>query len=388
MPPLPHPRPVPPSQTTPAAPDHRGRPPRLGSSTIVPDNSHRIVQTECSMLKQFLKRRAQTFASYVAPKLWQYTHNRLLVLMYHRILPPKDARIVNEQPGMIVQPDTLRMHLRILREHFEIVPLEQWLDRAASGLPLPKNACALTFDDGWRDNFEYAYPILLQEQAPATIFVVSDMVGTNQSFWPERLADMLRYGIDRHGTDLFTLPNFGWLRELNISLPSSTQDLTVDQLDTIITTCKRYSDLTLRERLDRMAETLAFSEYRQELALVEWHELQKMIDSRLITVGSHTRRHTRLLPHLGSEILHDEIVGSKMIIEKQMGIEVRLFCYPNGDSSPEAHALVAQHYMGACSTKHGWHRRDANVHMIRRTGIHQDIAHDETSFLARLSGLL
>ena len=61
------------------------------------------------MLKQVLKRQAQTLVAGIAPRLWRLRHQRLLVLMYHRILPADDARAAAEQPGMIVHPDTLRM---------------------------------------------------------------------------------------------------------------------------------------------------------------------------------------------------------------------------------------------------------------------------------------
>ena len=340
------------------------------------------------MLKQVLKRQAQTLVAGIAPRLWRLRHQRLLVLMYHRILPADDARAAAEQPGMIVHPDTLRMQLRLLKRHFEIVPLEDWVERAVMGRALPNRACALTFDDGWRDNFEYAYPALVNEQVPATIFVVSDMIGTNQSFWPERLVDLLRRGVAGHGTGVFSLPAFAWLRELEVPLPSAVEDLSIDRLDALITRAKRHPDATLHEQLDRMADALTLDEYRRDLALVDWDQLGEMVGSGLIAVGSHTRRHTRLLPHIGPDTLYDEVVVSKAVIEERLGRAVRLFCYPNGDASPEAQALVARHYLGGCSTLHGWHRRDADVHMIRRIGVHQDIAYDETSFLARLSGWL
>lgn len=340
------------------------------------------------MLKQAMKRQAQTLAASIAPRLWRFRHQQLLVLMYHRILPADDARAAAVQPGMIVHPATLRMQLRLLKSHFEIVPLEDWVERAVMGRALPDRACALTFDDGWRDNFEHAYPALVDEQVPATIFVVSDMVGTNQSFWPERLIDLLRCGITGHGPGVFNLPAFAWLRELDVPLPSAVEDLSIDRLDALIMRAKRHPDATLHERLDHMADALTFDEYRRDLALMDWDQLGEMVGSGLITVGSHTRRHTRLLPHVESDTLYNEIVGSKVIIEERLGCAVRLFCYPNGDASPEAKALVARHYLGACSTIHGWHRRDAGIHMIRRIGVHQDIAYDETSFLARLSGWL
>ncbi len=61
-------------------------------------------------------------------------------------------------------------------------------------------------------------------------------------------------------------------------------------------------------------------------------------------------------------------------------------CYPNGDTTPAVRALVAEHYLAACSTRPGWHRIRDDHHMIRRIALHQNISRDETSLLARLSG--
>ena len=96
-----------------------------------------------------------------------------------------------EQPGMYVSPDTLAMHLRVLKRHFEIVDLGDWLRRQRDGSALPDRACCITFDDGWRDNFQHGFPVLRAARVPATIFLVADFIGTRYRFWPNRLATLL-----------------------------------------------------------------------------------------------------------------------------------------------------------------------------------------------------
>ena len=321
-----------------------------------------------------------------APLLWRTRDRSLVVLMYHRVLPPGDSRLELEQPGMYVHPSTLRLHLVALKRHFQPVQLDHWIQAARDNAPLPERAFAITFDDGWSDNFEHAYPVLAAENVPATIFVVSDMVGTGRLFWPERLGTLLRQGLARHAAQLYSLSEFAWLRALDAQIPSSVEELNPERLDRIINNAKLDDDATLCARVDDMASSLGDPECPQEVELLDWEQIRKMVRGGLISIGSHTRRHMRLSDALTIEQLHDEITGSKHVIESNAGCEVRLFCYPNGDATAAARMLVAENYLAACSTMPGWHSVRGDRYMIRRIAVHQDITGDETSFLARLSG--
>lgn len=338
--------------------------------------------------KAAVRRVAEFAVARTAPLLWRRRRGSLVVLMYHRVLPPGDSRLQSEQPGMYVHPETLRFHLATLKRHFEPVRLDHWIQAARDNGPLPEHAFAITFDDGWADNFEHAYPVLTAEQVPATIFVVSDLIGTGRLFWPERLAGLLRQGLARHAAQLYSFDEFTWLRALDIPLPSFETELDPEWLDRIITGAKRDDDATLGARVDAMARRLGDIGPTGANELLDWEQIREMVGSGLISIGSHTRRHTRLSDALTPEQLHDEIAGSRSIVESNAGCEVPLFCYPNGDATAAVRALVTKHYLAACSTRPGWHSIRDDRYMIRRIAVHQDITHDEISLLARLSGWL
>lgn len=109
-----------------------------------------------------------------------YTHDFAVpVLMYHRIcdLSPREARspLVRD---LTVSPQDFEAQIRYLVEHnFAILSVQTVEQALHSGQPLPERAVALTMDDGYRDNFTRAFPILREYGVPATIFLVTSVVG-------------------------------------------------------------------------------------------------------------------------------------------------------------------------------------------------------------------
>lgn len=298
--------------------------------------------------------------------------------MYHRVLPASDPRFASEEPGMVVTPDTFRQHLRELKALFTVLPLVEWIARRKNGKPLPSRACAVTFDDGWLDNYEYALPILEQEQVPATIFAVSGMIGTRREFWPNRLARVLT----TH-TQQLNHPSLQWLRPFaeNAGVPSGSPDW----IAPIINSCKRLSDEELTAHLDKSEAALMLTG-SQSPSLLSWEQLREMQRSGLVDVGSHTCNHYRLVANLNAQTMSREISESRKLLEEQLGKPVTLFCYPNGDASAAAVSLVREHYDAAVTTRRGINTASADNYTLSRIGVHEDITGTPTSFRARLSG--
>jgi len=301
--------------------------------------------------------------------------------MYHRVLPEDDARCVAEQPGMWVSPVTLDLHLRVLREHFELVHLDDWLSDRVAGRDLPRRACAITFDDGWRDNFEFAFPILRRHRVPATIFLVSDFVGGVYTFWPNQLMAALRAVSSALEVRAWPGP---LASVLAAKLPSAGRwPPGPEVLDHAIGSCKQaFSDEQMRDWLS----ALGSAEVKGRRDLLDWAEIHEMAHSGLVRFGSHSRRHTRLLESLDSASVNDEVAGSRKALEAHLERRVTLFCYPNGDLSGRAEAQVRSEYLGAVLTAPGWNTRLSDPHRLRRVGVHDGIAMHSEGFLARLAG--
>jgi peptidoglycan/xylan/chitin deacetylase (PgdA/CDA1 family) len=331
------------------------------------------------IVKKLLKQSANVLAARFGPqRLGSAAAPRLWVLMYHRILPASDPRYRSEEPGMIVTPASFRQHMQTIKTLFDVMPLIEWVERRSQGKALPARACAVTFDDGWLDNFEYALPILQEEQVPATVFAVANMAGTHLQFWPNRLARILATPAIDHHHSAFT-----WLQQL----PEYTRSgaFSTEAIAVLIAACKQFSDPELAAHLERMEAATDWTP-PTTAALMDWTQLRQMQATGLIDIGSHTRHHYRLVENLPATVLHDEIVGSRTQLEEMLGRPVKLFCYPNGDVSRAAAELVGQQFSAAVTTQKGINNTHSPLHRLSRIGIHEDISNTDLRFRARLSG--
>ncbi|HEX4267596.1 MAG TPA: polysaccharide deacetylase family protein [Steroidobacteraceae bacterium] len=339
-----------------------------------------------SILKTVAKRAVVRAVAQTAPLTWRWRRpGSLVVLMYHRVLPPDSAARKTEQPGMYVSPETFDLHLRELKKRFELVHLDEWLRRAKQGATLPRLACAITFDDGWRDNYEFALPALVKHAAPATIFLVSGYIGTTYLFWPNRLMSLLQRSVAEPGSVTFPEP-LSRIAQPVLARAANRGELRAEDADAVVQGAKEWSEEEIRGLVEVAARSCG--ESRDEQEILDREQVLKMGATGLVRFGSHTATHLRLGGRISSRDLESEIVGSRTALRDLCDQAVNLFCYPNGETSAGAIDLVRRHYLGAVTTRRGWHGASEDPYLIRRIGVHEDVSSARAPFLERLSGWL
>ena len=114
----------------------------------------------------------------------------LVVLTYHRIAEPGADRFYD--PVISATPESFRAQVKWLRDHVRILTLDELIGQVETGSPWHGPVVLLTFDDGYRDNFDVAVPILRECNVPATFFIPTEFLESPRLPWWDHVAYVIK----------------------------------------------------------------------------------------------------------------------------------------------------------------------------------------------------
>ena len=292
--------------------------------------------------------------------LFRPFRGRNIILMYHRVTNETSNCLYD--PAMYVTTETFEMHIREISKYFRIVPLQELLSTEDNR----KGLCAITFDDGWRDNYEYAFPIIEKYKVPVTIFITINMIGTQNQFWFHSIWREANMAVEQKKEDEFIQSykdqkiwlDPGHINEENIcKLIGRFKGLPPNKIEEIIS--ESYKKLGFIQEYDN--------------SLLDWEQVQEM-ERNGISFGSHSLNHL-ILPLIEDEVKRMEIAESlHRLISK--GVKANpFFCYPNGSWDNTSIDIVkSAGYQGAVSTRLGLNTSDTNPYILNRIPVHNEIS--------------
>jgi peptidoglycan/xylan/chitin deacetylase (PgdA/CDA1 family) len=300
---------------------------------------------------------------------------KVAILQYHRVVTPDDLSLGYIEPGMYVLHDVFEMQVRWLSERFEILSFSQLLARwNANDWDERKSYCVLTFDDGWLDNYRHAFPILKKYKVPATIFLPTDYIGSNEWFWTEKIPFLLTC-LDRPRVTSTQRNRVGdVIAELPLMHPEivGQEGISGTSIEKIIGQCKLLPPSGIESLLNRLSEILEVS-IPHERVTMNWNEVTEMAKNG-ISFGSHSCSH-QLLTQLNEETIRQELEESNRVLRTLPIGYIPVFCYPNGDNNYAIQDLVKQsQYVAAVGTRSGAEgKRPENIYELNRIGMHNDV---------------
>jgi peptidoglycan/xylan/chitin deacetylase (PgdA/CDA1 family) len=244
--------------------------------------------------------------------------NHASILTYHSILPkPLPFAIPHHMAA-----EQFERQIAFLAARYRCVSLSTLIHEIKKGRVEPYTV-AITFDDGFANNYTTALPILQRYHVPATVFVITGFMGRDTLPWPETLGCVL------------SLAKTGKIRFQNETLDISSQVAKTVSYQTITRSFKKLTSEAIAKEMGGLqqqtnveAGNIRDSVLYPALRYATWNELDALHTSGLIEIGAHTVQHHRL-SRISPEHAHWEITESKRILGERFG-KIRWFAYPFG----------------------------------------------------------
>jgi peptidoglycan/xylan/chitin deacetylase (PgdA/CDA1 family) len=277
---------------------------------------------------------------------------RFQILVYHKVSPDPHPFYAPVDPAYFEQ------QMRFLSRCYRVMDLEELTQRSLTG-SVPARAVAITFDDGYVDNYEYAFPILKKYGLTATIFVATGVTGTANLLWHDRVFDSFRFtSKERARLSLVDLP------ELSLDSPQARQH----SLDITLAKAKTLWGEERSRFVDEIEQALQPSLPSEPPRMLNWNQIREMHRAG-ISFGSHTVTHP-ILSLLPAAELTKELRESRRRLGEALETPIHTFAYPNGQSADFNHrtkiALKECGYKCAVTTVRGFNPTFADPYEFKR----------------------
>ncbi len=280
------------------------------------------------------------------------------ILMYHSVLDdPRSAELFLGEMGH--SRDVFRGQMELIAKKYHPVSLEQIKNFVLGNVDLPTRSVAVTFDDGYRDNYEIAAPILKQVGVPATFYATVDCVQERKLPWPSRLRFMFR-----------TTKRNEWSDAAGREWPLGNL---AERESALLRSCDECCQLggTMQSdyvsRLEKELDTAAPGE--SGFLMMDYEQLKGLVSQGHI-VGSHTLSHPNMA-YVDAETAQRELIESRQHLERGLGRSVTHFSYPCPALSPHwtertVEASRKAGYQTAVTTNEGLAQRNDSPLKLNR----------------------
>ena len=328
---------------------------------------------------------ALNLSGFVRRRIRKKAGHNAVILMYHRVIDMRNATD-RLQAGMVVHPETFDHHVRYLLQNFDVASIDT-LSRMMRGErrnEQGKPICVLTFDDGWSDFYKNAFPILKRYGVPGTVFLTTGFVGTDDSFWTDKLARMFY----KREEQIHAKRNIEKSSNLIVDLMENGGGSAENRLERSIELMKSRRQEEINGILSILSERWQEKSLSTERDFLTWNEVREMHRSGLVSFGSHTESH-RILTTLDEREIEEELERSKnRLLDEGVADPASLaFAYPNGDYNDHiAESVERQEYRLAVTTRKGWIdcHESGGLFELKRIGIHQDMSLTQAMFACRI----
>jgi peptidoglycan/xylan/chitin deacetylase (PgdA/CDA1 family) len=299
------------------------------------------------MKKYYIEKLAGLFS---APLFYSQIHlltrpfysGRGQILMFHRVVPESKKLRVHNHKSLEVTPEYLEHLILFFKDlNYQFISLNDlYLLRDEANKN--KKYVIFTFDDGYVDNYQYAYPIFKKHNIPFTIYVTTSLPDSEAILWWYLLEDIV--------------VNKSLIKIAFEGKEVTFRTETLGEKENAFEKIRSWFALADKKKQDSLIKSLFAGceadivKKTKDLSLT-WQHIYELSQDPLVTIGSHTVNHFPLNSLTEEQSVY-EINESKKIIESHISKEVKHFCYPLGSyGKKEIEILKKANYESATTIK-------------------------------------
>ena len=297
--------------------------------------------------------------------LYKIGDRKTFILVYHRVLD-LNSNFSFDSSLVSSSVDNFKRQMQYLSEKYNVISLEKFIEYHKKKISPPKNSVVITFDDGYRDNYEHVYPILKKYRLPAAVFIATDAVEKNELFWWDRVA----YIVNKTKIDYFEIKELG-----KYSLGNKCEKLKA--IKAISLRLKNMDETKKNYLIEKLICTLKVKipdMEKNKRLLLSWNEIREMSKDGIL-FGSHTASHP-ILTNISIADAGKEIKKSKSLLEKNISKKINFFSYPNGyysDFNDEIKKIIKNNgFKCALTYIPGWNGIESDLLELRRNPVSYD----------------
>lgn len=263
-----------------------------------------------------------------------------MVIGYHRVVPDFTSTAKYALPPMLISSQMFERQLEWIGQRFSFVSLDEIGSTLAEGKTFRKPVAAITFDDGYRDTYHCAFPILKRMGIPAAVFVVTGLVNTSHALTHDKLYALLLQAFTRWQDPCRSLDEV--LHDLEIipcSIPKAHR-IGSSPFEAMRTLLVGLPQSDIRRIVDALETRFCPPpDLIEGFRMLTWEMLAEMNNSG-ITIGSHTRSHV-LMTNENHSTVQQELEQSRLELATHLGMPIHHFSYPDGRFSGHSIRAVA-----------------------------------------------
>ena len=256
-------------------------------------------------------------------------NNLLRILTYHRVAEPAATPLLN--PRIIsATPSVFASQMQHLAESYNVVTMEQALAATLHQKRLPDRAVLITFDDGYFDFIDHAWPILNKLKLPSTVYIPTSYPDNPELvFWWDKL----------YAAFSQTVENKLQIDSLKEELLLTDNKQRMQSLKLLQNFVKTLPNNEAMDLVENVCHMLGVVDVVKQSAM-NWDQLRSL-HKEGVTLGAHTRTHP-LLTQLSHDEVRKEIKGSCEDLKREIGDVLPVFAYPNGSHNQDVVDIVGQ----------------------------------------------